>query len=696
MGGCRRGPKQKENLLVKNILAQIDSIKIISDQSTEIAKLKLDTIIIEIEKGVLKLPDSLNGELYLLSGNILSRLELLNEAKKSYQKAGFFFDKAGAEKKLSSSLMNLGLTLSYLYEYDSALVYYNKAKVIKSRLNDTLGLMNLSNNYAVLYSLQGKYDKAVDNLFEGLFFAKLLMDTILISTFLHNIGSVYSILGNYEQSIYYYLKASEIDEYRQNFHSMAETYYNLGIAYLESKKNEVALSYFEKAFIMSAKTKNKRIAYLSLISLGTINISSNKFKEAESYLKMALDNLEDTSDIVKKVEFYQIYADLLLKQGKCFEAKKILKKCLNYDLKEVSPLLLKNIYYSTYSMYFNCGNYKSALDYYVKFTNLNDSLKIVETKKLANELEVKYQTKQKEQENKILQIEKVRKEQTIYVLYLISSTFVVSGVILFLLYKKNRHLAFINEANNIELRKVNKELNKSLELRNKFQAMLSHELKNSIGSFKNISQMLMDRLQNIQPERLKLFIQELNKSAIDTYFLLENLLLWSISQVYNFELRKEQVVLETLIHETLSTFEFEKERKNIQIKTAIDEKIVLNIDRRLFVSAFRNLVSNALKFSPNNSVLEISSERRLIDNKQFFVISVKDQGLGLTEEEILIIKNSEIAFSNPGTMGETGSGIGLKLVMKLVEAHNGFVEFESQQGSYTKVSIFIPEEINAN
>lgn len=692
--GCNNKQNKSESQIERTIISKIDSIRLIAKNHPEIARFKLDTIITNVENETWVLSDSIIGELYLTRGNILSEQYALREAQNSYHKAVFYFNKSRSNKKLSSAFMNLGLNFTYLNEYDSALIYYTWTKDIKTKIKDSLGLQRLTNNFAILYSWQGKYDKALENFFEGLDYAKSMFDSSLIAHYLHNIASAYSILGDYDKSIDYYLKSSEIDEKLEDYQSLAETNYNLGIAFLELNDTKNALKRFEKAYIMAEKTKNKNIAYHSLISIGTICILSKKIKEAEDYLEMAFNYIEDTTDYVKHVEHCLIYADLLNEQGRFSEAQKNLNKCLKYQLSKISPLLLAKLYYSLYRSYQSSGNYKKALESYKNYTELNDSLKITESKKLAEELEVKYRTKQKEQENKVLQIEKERKQHTIFALYFASFIFVATGIILFVLYRKNRYLARVNEQNNTELRRINQELSNSLEMRNRFYAMFSHELKNTIGSFKNISQLILDRLGNIQPERLKLFIQELNKSALDAYFMLDNLLLWSISQIYRFDLRKEPVDLKTIIYDAISPFEFEIEKKNLQIKTLFEPATIINIDRRLFNAVLRNLVSNALKFSPNNSTLEIGSEERLIDKQKFIEIFVKDQGSGLTEKEINFIKNSEIVSSRQGTMGETGSGIGLKLVFKLVESHNGFVELESLKGSYTKVSIFIPDEIN--
>ncbi|TVQ65049.1 MAG: GHKL domain-containing protein [Balneolaceae bacterium] len=268
------------------------------------------------------------------------------------------------------------------------------------------------------------------------------------------------------------------------------------------------------------------------------------------------------------------------------------------------------------------------------------------------------------------------------------------SLLLFLLYryrmariqKTNAELEREVEIRTEELNQLNQELQQLIMEKNKMQRVLGHDLRNPLSGIIGYLELLSmpDGTQGNTDQ--KEIIEMLIDASKDTLSLLENLLSFSGSESsLNPNFRK--IAVKSLIRDTLNITEIQASQKNITVNQTGSTTASPEIDQNMMLSVLRNLISNAIKFSPNGSVITIDVQETDSD----VMISVIDQGVGMSPEKVETLFNEELKSSQLGTMGEKGMGIGLQICRDFTEKHNGTLSVESSPGEGSTFTVVLPK-----
>jgi PAS domain S-box-containing protein len=227
-----------------------------------------------------------------------------------------------------------------------------------------------------------------------------------------------------------------------------------------------------------------------------------------------------------------------------------------------------------------------------------------------------------------------------------------------------------------------KELNAT---KDKFFNIVSHDLKNPFTSLIGASELLYQNINKMDNEQIKALALILNDTSKSGYSILQNLLDWSRSQAGLLKINPEKINLRELIDEHIFNLDRISANKDIKILSKIKKDIFVIADKNMLKTIFRNLLSNAIKYSYRNGKVVVDAVT--MDGK--LIITVKDHGIGIPEENIEKIFRIDAKYSIPGTENEQGTGLGLKLCKEFVEKQNGIIWVESieNQGSEFKFSI---------
>ena len=241
---------------------------------------------------------------------------------------------------------------------------------------------------------------------------------------------------------------------------------------------------------------------------------------------------------------------------------------------------------------------------------------------------------------------------------------------------------FINEKNeqilkqNIELERINAE-------KNKLMSIVAHDLRSPLASIQNFLELLNQYdLDEVQKADIK---KDLLHATNDTMALLSKLLNWSKSQINGVSAKKEALSLRELLDTTLSLEKNGAARKNITIDYHVDPSISIFADGDMMQVIFRNLIGNAIKFTPEDGQISISS---VIAGKNC-VIAIKDNGIGIPAERQAAIFSLNVQ-STYGTKNEKGVGLGLLLTQEFVLAQEGKIWFEAVPSGGTCFFVSIP------
>ncbi len=240
--------------------------------------------------------------------------------------------------------------------------------------------------------------------------------------------------------------------------------------------------------------------------------------------------------------------------------------------------------------------------------------------------------------------------------------------------------------NNKLLEEQNENLSSLNNLKDKFFKIIAHDLRNPFQGINAISDLMIKEYDTIPDSDKINFIEKIKSTSNSGYYLLDNLLKWSISQTTELHVKKEICFPYHIITETLLLFHEQIASKNINFVNNIPFTLQIMVDKNMFASIIRNLISNALKFTPKDGKVSINS--RVSTEKVF--ISIHDSGIGLSSNQIADIMNHSNIISTPGTTNEQGTGIGLYLCNEFIHKHGGNLVIESILGKGSTFSFDIP------
>jgi PAS domain S-box-containing protein len=243
---------------------------------------------------------------------------------------------------------------------------------------------------------------------------------------------------------------------------------------------------------------------------------------------------------------------------------------------------------------------------------------------------------------------------------------------------------FITTINDItEWKKVGEAIKVKAELleisnaeKDKFFAILAHDLRSPLSSFLGLAEIMAEDLHTMKMAEIEEITQSLHFSAINLFQLLENLLEWSMLKNGNFECHLEKISLNRLIHRSIDPVQESTRRKSIQLKIDLEDIYFVNCDVKMTETIIRNLISNALKYNYSEGTVVVTAKPV---NKKEIEVSVTDSGIGMSNKILskLFIMNEQV--SRKGTNGESSSGLGLIICKEFVEKQGGKIRVESEE-----------------
>jgi len=244
-----------------------------------------------------------------------------------------------------------------------------------------------------------------------------------------------------------------------------------------------------------------------------------------------------------------------------------------------------------------------------------------------------------------------------------------------------------------ELTAQRDDLNEVNAVKDKLFSIIAHDLKNPFNTLMGFIELLQMRYDHYADEKRKEMLSYAKNSADDIYNLLVNLLNWSRAQRGAIELNPELTNLVNLINENLSLVKNQAANKNLEIQfSAVPKEVTLYLDADLINAVLRNLLTNAIKYSHTNGKVELSCS--VGDNS--VIVSIKDSGIGISEEDMKKLFRNDIHYSTSGTKNEKGTGLGLITCKEFIEKHYGKIWMESELGKGSTFYFSLPITVNSH
>lgn len=239
---------------------------------------------------------------------------------------------------------------------------------------------------------------------------------------------------------------------------------------------------------------------------------------------------------------------------------------------------------------------------------------------------------------------------------------------------------------NLHLADSYKKIKKLNEAKDKIFAIISHDLRGPVGNTKTLIDLILDKQNKFDEKTILSFIAMIGEQSASVFAILENLLAWANSQRNNIVFQPVFQDIDLAIHSNVELLKDIASKKEITISNETNKSILINFDLTLISTVVRNLIANALKFTPSKGKITINTEKT--DSQ--LIISVADNGVGISKDRIDKIFDKTSYETTFGTNDEKGSGLGLKLCLEFIEKHEGKIWVESEVGVGSTFKFSLP------
>ena len=258
-----------------------------------------------------------------------------------------------------------------------------------------------------------------------------------------------------------------------------------------------------------------------------------------------------------------------------------------------------------------------------------------------------------------------------------------------------KNLTILSHAKQVEklnenLKHKNIELKELINTKDKFFSIISHDLKGPLFNILTFTDLIISTIENIKKEKLFKIVSSLKDSTESSLKLLENLLDWSRSQTGILNISPVRIELLYVINDVLLTQKKIASRKDIEITVSDCGDKIIFADEAMMNTILRNLISNAIKFTPKGGKINIIASYKKDNENNQVVVEIKDNGTGMSPEtlsKLFVLNKSD---SIRGTDGEKGTGLGLVLCKEFIEKNSGKLNVKSEIGKGSSFIFSVP------
>lgn len=549
-------------------------------------------------------------------------------------------------------------------ETDSNLYYIDKA-LAHTPHHDSTNIGYLYRNKGVAYNQKDQFNRAIEEQYNALRWLPHTDSVYRPLTYLE-LGKLLYKIDNNSLSISYCEKAIPYFEKMEDYHDLCACYNTIGLAMINSSPIDPRCIQMEHM--------SRRVAK---IAGDTMNINNNNINLGIAHLQ--LGNLDSSAYYLHKAENtgYYFKHDRFVEQRLVIWAnllglylkKKDYEKAVYYaDL--VYPVakenefnfILEHVTASMVDLYAELGDMTRALNYSTEYATLVKENILMSNTELFNSMEREIQERIYRKELEIkereasLQNIKLNNERNL--LYTGVGILIILLLVMFQLYKlvvKQRKEASENAMY----------LNELNESKNRLFSIIGHDLRGPIGNSLFLLKEIPQRGDSLTPGSLTIH-ENIQQGLTEVHGLLENLLLWSRDQAKDLKVRKSDVDIHAIAMQCYNLMSVLESVRHMKLSMKVDPHLFWRLDAHAYSTILRNLISNALKYAPQNTEVNCT----IYVEQDFLVTEICDRGKGIPDHLLKELNHKS------ETDNEKLGGMGLKLVQILVHQHGGTLSFE--------------------
>lgn len=582
----------------------------------------------------------------------------------------------------------------FLGQFESAFVYAENSLKLAIEHDETQIIASSYETLGRVYTRSGELAKALYHHRQAVIHFEDLGDKDATVATLERIGVVYDYLKDYEKA-YEVIKQSIVLrkdlslESGRPYEMSDRTQNNLGRLLIKRRQYGLAIDTLQ-GLIRKLDEQADVFIRFPRYNLGNAYLSIGQLDSALFYLKLAADQAEGLDDNFVISLAYNDLGLVYQQQGREDLALRSFKRAYEAaQNRNAYTAELINASYALYEAYQRRGDMARALTYHKAWSEAKDSLLNAEkaTQMALQEADYRFEKERneleanQERERLALQSELRRREIIQWataVIGLISLIFM--AYVMNVLQKKKKANRLIQQQNE-QITQTSNELKKLSEFKEGLTHMVAHDMKNSLNSIISVS----SEVETLDSQRLKL-VRQAGDNVLNLVTTMLDVQRFEETQV---ELSRERTYAHNLLKNAHKRIVVLAQGKSIKFHFEAVEDIPLDVDNDLIVRVLMNLLTNAIKFSPNGANIWLRS-KVVYEDGPFMKFSVSDEGEGIPEDQLPFIFDKFRQVEARGTGSASSSGLGLTFCKLAVEAHEGHIWAESGLGKGTNIHFTLP------
>lgn len=643
-----------------------------------------------------------SSSVYSQSDSTLQARQLLMQSKqKLYVQPALALDQL--EQALAMAKSDDRLTAEICKQLAILQLNSGKYKQAKEALLHGLGAADRSNSADLRADLlfllgsgchaQGDFGQAVEKYLEALRVFELRSNEVgKLNTYLA-LAELYGRQNNFTKAIEYNLQALRLLEQKGDRFRSLNIYEQLGSIYARMKQPARAAEYYRRAYRAFGDLKNPAGQTSSLI-----NLAQAEFDQGDP--ARAMEHFTEARGLAAQLKAIPLEIRALVGSARCAvllkqdaKAETAYRKVIQLAGKAGLKIELDEAYEGLAALFQRKNNQATASAYRSLSASIKDSLFNDSILRKTANLQLLYETEKKERQiERLSRLDEVKELELLQTRQVKNFFIAFSGLMVALIavfgffYRQNRkitkELKLTNSAlvdKNQEIEAQKEQLTQLNQVKDRFFSIISHDLRNNLTTMK----LYFDLVSNPahQQQMNTSLSKEVAGSVQNTIDLLENLLVWASGQIKGVEVMPERISLHALAEENCQMLMSMAIQKQIKLTNETDEEAFIKADKNMVNLILRNLLSNALKFTPEGGSVNIVSQ----EEGEMHQILVIDNGVGIAPDKLETLFTAHQQVSTKGTGNEKGTGLGLMLCKEFVEKNGGRIWVESDEG---KGSIF--------
>ena len=579
---------------------------------------------------------------------------------------------SGTDKQKQIEILFALFDESIYTQPDSALKFARRSVSLTQEIGDMYLEGNAVRKMGIYYYVVGDYDKAMDFYIQTQTLTKRTNNTAGYLSSIMNIGLVNAARKEHDLAISAYKTVFKEALQIADSSLMSRSQYNMAISLQDQEKFDSSNVYFDRAlkYLKANSTLYERSRIYALKGQGFY--LDNDFKKSEEEYLTAFK-------IGFKGSFWdEAFALAGLAQteialGNTQKALELAHRAYTMAQENKFKWELQRVTKILSEAYLKMGDYKNSRKYLLEHTELNTT---IYNEQRENEI-FKLRLSQKESERLQLEKDNLKKDGAIRFRNMILLVAILGVVVLvsFLMILKGNFRKI--EELNLNLRKTNAELDKTNETKNRLFSIIGHDLKNMLSAMQGF--VALFRNKDISFEEWVSVTPHLAANIDVLKLTLENLMQWGISQSKGLKPDIQQFAFTQLCSDLKDTFRDSIYQKEINLVVECPSYVFIKSDVVYLELVLRNLLHNAIKFTPKGGTVSM----KLLEMDDSVRIVLADSGVGMSDKQLNEIRNSKPLSTEFGTEGEAGTGMGIQLVVDLLDMLESKLQINSEQGKGT-------------